>query len=175
MNKKEYSQIYYQANKEKVKKRVKKHYQIHKEELLQYHKNYANTHKEERNLSNRELMRKRRLEIFFLLGNKCSNPLCLVPNGCSDIRCLQIDHVKGHGNLERKKFSYTIGYLRNILDKIKSGSRDYQLLCANCNWIKSWENKERVDCGNFYLKKPVKVIGKLGELKDEAKRERENT
>lgn len=29
------------------------------------------------------------------LGGKCSNPQCLVPNGCSDSRCLQIDHKNG--------------------------------------------------------------------------------
>lgn len=43
--------------------------------------------------------------------------------------------------------------------------------CPNCGstrWIK-WadgQNHTCQKCGNFYLKKPVKVIGKLGELKD---------
>jgi Zn-finger protein len=45
--------------------------------------------------------------------------------------------------------------------------------CGNSRWIK-WadgQNYTCQKCGNFYLKKPVKVIGKLGELKDEKTRE----
>ena len=86
-----------------------------------------------------------RMEIFEFLGNKCSNPNCLVPNGCIDIRCLQIDHVHGGGLREKIKIVGKNGNLqqyRFILRQIKLGSKDYQLLCANCNWIKRYENNE---------------------------------
>jgi hypothetical protein len=33
---------------------------------------------------------------------------------------------------------------RAILREIKAGSKDYQLLCANCNWIKKYEKGEGV-------------------------------
>lgn len=81
-------------------------------------------------------------EIFRLLGNKCSNPNCLIPNRCSDSRCLQIDHVKNNGNLEREKYGFSAKYRRKILEEIKHGSKDYQLLCANCNAIKESERKK---------------------------------
>jgi hypothetical protein len=81
-------------------------------------------------------------EIFELLGDKCSNPKCLVPGGCKDPRCLQIDHVNGNGKKDRIRFGATIQYYRYILKEIQRGSKDYQLLCANCNWIKRVEKKE---------------------------------
>jgi len=83
-----------------------------------------------------------RMEILLLLGNKCSNPNCLVPNGCMDSRCLQIDHVNGGGAKEIRKFHCGASFYLRVIDKIKSGSKDYQLLCANCNWIKRVENGE---------------------------------
>jgi len=76
-------------------------------------------------------------KVFVLLGGKCSNPNCLVPNGCSDPRCLQIDHVHGGGNKERKGRGNEVLYLKILLNP-----EGYQLLCANCNWIKRYENKE---------------------------------
>lgn len=58
--------------------------------------------------------------------------------GFSDPRALQIDHISGGGNQERN----TIGRFA-ICRKIASGDTDgYQILCANCNWIKRSVNNE---------------------------------
>ena len=67
------------------------------------------------------------------LGNKCAH--C----GLSDARVLQVDHVFGGGWREHK----TIGS-HQIFRRVLSGSHDeeYQLLCANCNWIKRAERGE---------------------------------
>ena len=79
----------------------------------------------------------RRAEIFKLLGDKCSNPDCLVPGRCRDLRCLQIDHVNGSGSKERKRFNgHGPSFYKYVIKQIKAGSKKYQLLCANCNWIK---------------------------------------
>jgi hypothetical protein len=72
------------------------------------------------------------------LGDRCSNPACQWLNadgtrGCTDRRCLQIDHVYGGGSQERKTSTGYIILLRVIEDE----DHKYQLLCANCNWIKS--------------------------------------
>ena len=32
--------------------------------------------------------------------------------------------------------------MARYLEIVKDSSRKYQLLCANCNWIKAYENKE---------------------------------
>lgn len=72
-------------------------------------------------------------ELLALLGNKCR---C----GFSDPRALQIDHVNGGGSRERVRFSS--GFYRRVLRLVKSGSAEYQLLCANCNSIKRYEHGE---------------------------------
>lgn len=68
-------------------------------------------------------------EILKLLGGKCVK--------CGYIgRALQIDHINGGGKIEiltvKNKGSY-LTYMQYILNKIKNGSKDYQLLCANHN------------------------------------------
>lgn len=74
-----------------------------------------------------------RMEIIKFLGEKCNN--C----GFSDIRALEIDHVKGNGNQERKEYPVVYTRYKHILTELSKGSVDYQLLCANCNRIKEIE------------------------------------
>lgn len=79
----------------------------------------------------------------FKLRQKAVNSIggCCAKCGFSDIRALQIDHINGDGFVERRnrKQNQWIFY-KNI---IKFGSQGkYQVLCANCNWIKVFENKE---------------------------------
>ena len=61
--------------------------------------------------------------------------------GYNDWRALQIDHIKGGG---RKSFGTkrpsAIYYHNRLLKEIPGVV--YQLLCANCNQIKKYENKE---------------------------------
>ena len=84
---------------------------------------------------------KLRLEIITLLCSKCSNPYNLNHGDfIADVRCLQIDHVNGGGSKLLTKSPYK--EYKRIRDEIKSGSKDYQLLCANCNWIKRRINNE---------------------------------
>lgn len=64
---------------------------------------------------------------------------CCVRCGFSDPRALQIDHKNGGGCKERT----LLGSNRLIFKKIVDGQiEEYQLLCANCNWIKRVENYE---------------------------------
>ena len=134
---------------------MRNYYAKNKEKIREYQRNYTNKHSKENRerakqwrINNREkynantaksahkMILKIRNEIHNLLGSKC------IRCGFSDIRALQIDHVKGYGREERKNFSNYYVYLRYILNEIKSGSKDYQLLCANCNTIKKVENRE---------------------------------
>ena len=64
------------------------------------------------------------------LGNKCK--IC----GFNDIRALQIDHVNGFDKTEGKR------NLQKVYGEILTGSTSYQILCANCNWIKRLTNNE---------------------------------
>lgn len=83
------------------------------------------------------------------LGNKC------VKCGFSDYRALQIDHVHGGGKKDRS-LRNPIKIIREVLvDK----ENKYQLLCANCNWIKIFENREIKPCpkSKFVFRKMAKV------------------
>jgi RNase P/RNase MRP subunit p30 len=94
-----------------------------------YMQKYMMTYpKDKKRSQDRGYHRKLKNEILNLLGGKCE--LCRY-SGIA----LQIDHINDDGSLERKKFinGGNNRYWKNILDKIKSGSKDYQLLCANCN------------------------------------------
>lgn len=77
-----------------------------------------------------------RQEVVRVLGSKCANPDCRWQNedgtiGCTNPVILQVDHVNGGGTKERNALSYPAMYR-----KILNGATGYQLLCANCNWLK---------------------------------------
>ena len=75
-----------------------------------------------------------KLSLFSLLGNKC------VRCGLKDHRVLQIEHINGGGGIDKKKI--TRNYYLVVTERVVSGENKYQLLCANCNWIKRYENDE---------------------------------
>ncbi len=76
----------------------------------------------------------RRDKIIAYLGGKC------VKCGFSDVRALQIDHINGGGSKERKVLKMNEGLFYKKVREDATGK--YQLLCANCNWIKKHENSE---------------------------------
>ena len=57
----------------------------------------------------------------------------------ADVRALQIDHVRSNGAHERR-----IRSQRSIHRRVLTYPEDYQLLCANCNWIKRFDMDEVV-------------------------------
>lgn len=80
---------------------------------------------------------KKKKEIHTALGGIC------LKCGFSDSRALQIDHINGGGYTERKLYpTNPKKYYSDILKSINNNEGKYQLLCANCNWIKRFENNE---------------------------------
>lgn len=98
-----------------------------------YHSLYRKKHAKKRRNYIKKYSYSLRLKIIKLLGNKCIN--C----GFSDWRALQIDHINGGGSKEKKT---TRNYYLIVLENIKTNNSKYQVLCANCNWIKRYENDE---------------------------------
>lgn len=169
---KEYKKKYYRQNRERIANWQKAFYKRNKQRISQYNKHYNETHKKQlskkgkeyREKNREEVIKRRRessrkfkekhgisyqtynnrkikKEIFELLGNKC------VVCGFDDWRALQIDHVKGGGTRHKKLFGKgQRRFYRVILTEIQGGSKDYQLLCANHNWIKRYENGEVPVC-----------------------------
>jgi hypothetical protein len=67
-------------------------------------------------------------ELFSLLGNRC------IVCGYTGL-ALQLDHVNNNGAKDVREFGkgYGTSFYRFVLEKVKSGSKDYQLLCATHN------------------------------------------
>lgn len=96
--------------------------------------NYRKNNRDKIRVYVRRCRLKFRLKAIEKLGGKC------VRCGYSDIRALQIDHVNGGGCEELRLRGYdSHGYHKRV---IEDTTGKYQLLCANCNWIKRYENKE---------------------------------
>ena len=81
----------------------------------------------------RDANRNLRQQTLEKLGSVCV--IC----GFSDYRALQIDHIDGGGSQDRKNIGNRNLFLREVL---KDNNNKYQLLCANCNWIKRFEQNE---------------------------------
>jgi len=124
-------------NKEDAKRYRRIYYLKNKERIIKQTADYHASHKEQTNKSARKSMwimtSNRRERVYKLLSSKCNR--C----GFTDRRALQIDHVHGDGKSDRKKYTSQSLYLKHILEVKGKG---YQILCANCNWIKRHENKE---------------------------------
>ena len=154
----------------KIKKKVnlkefyEKNYKLSIERAkLRYYKTKKIDHKKylkilERNknryikLTSVEKLRKRQREKEFrdrkrlqLLRLICGNDSVICKKcGFDDIRALQIDHVHGGGNKEKQM--HGLGFYNRYELIVKASPNSYQILCANCNWIKRAENGE---CGVY--------------------------
>jgi hypothetical protein len=87
-----------------------------------------------------------RVKLIILLGNHCINPYNIDHSGFeADIdymHCLQIDHVNGNGCQDRKETKDSYMMYRRMYKEVETGSKEYQLLCSNCNWLKRHKNEE---------------------------------
>lgn len=81
--------------------------------------------------TSKKYRRAHRMESLEILGAKC------VRCGFTDVRALQIDHINGGGSVELKG-----SCTHRQLLLIRKNPEKYQILCANCNWIKRSENHE---------------------------------
>jgi len=75
-----------------------------------------------------------RLAVVNLLGAEC------VKCGMRDLRCLQLDHINGGGNTDN--VNRTSSSYNKLLKNPQELFMKLQLLCANCNWIKRYEEHE---------------------------------
>ena len=88
-------------------------------------------------------------KIYDKLGHTCCK--C----GFGDKRALQIDHIFGGGNQEHGEIKNHLKYLKKVLDDT---SGLYQMLCANCNWIKRIEKLEHRKPNPFTSEEIQKIL-----------------
>lgn len=138
------------AYKDKEKEKARRRWRYHKkmnamtkeEKKLFYKKQSQRVKKNEITSYNNKMFsrlyaQKIRKEALEALGGKC------VRCGFNDRRALQIDHIGGHGAKDiQGNGGYNSIYLRKVIKSFLVGEGIYQLLCANCNWIKRSENNE---------------------------------
>lgn len=128
---------YYDKTAETRRQQSRDYYEANKPEVLRKgrirQKVYYKNNKEARSRYNIGLWQRLKQETFSALGGA----VC-VRCGFKDIRALQIDHLNGGGMKHMKSFSSNKTYLRYV----RENSSLFQVLCANCNWIKVSENRE---------------------------------
>lgn len=84
--------------------------------------------------SQNEWQKRIRMAALKILGDKCSK--C----GFDDYRVLQIDHILGGGSKDRQ--IATRNFNKIVIESALKNEGKYQILCANCNWIKRYERNE---------------------------------
>ena len=140
MDTKEYNKKYYIKNREKILLKNNKYNNDNKDNLSIKKKDWIINNptraKEINKKKGNKYNRKLRVKIIDMMGGKC------VHCGFDDYRALQIDHVEGDGTKERKIYNNRSLYYKLIIIDLDNNGNKYQLLCANCNWIKRVENNE---------------------------------
>jgi predicted Zn-ribbon and HTH transcriptional regulator len=133
--KKEWQKAYNLTHVEENRKKVREYYLRHREKVLKRQNDrYLENSKDPefrkalslRNINSRIIRRKAILD--FLDNGKCRT--C----GFSDWRALHIDHVNSDGKDERLPE-------HKLYPKVRLQPERYQVLCANCNWIKRYEKE----------------------------------
>lgn len=77
----------------------------------------------------------KRLKVIDYLGGKCAH--C---NYDKDIRALVLDHINSDGKQDRLRLGSRIS--RYYVNNLEEAKLKLQVLCSNCNLIKSFECKE---------------------------------
>lgn len=102
-----------------------------------YSKKYYYDHPGVQKVRRRSYKLKVRRSALKLFGDKCNWPGCK----WKDPRALQIDHINGGGGKENRALGGSFSICLKIL-RMANPYSEYQLLCANHNWVKRDVNKE---------------------------------
>lgn len=85
-------------------------------------------------------------KIFKILGTKC------IKCGFENPRALQVDHINRSGNYQRTvKFNKNLYKYYKYISELSAEElkNNYQVLCANCNWIKRHKYHESIRGKNY--------------------------
>ncbi len=127
---KQKSREYYQTHRESVQKYAKQYRQAHKGKIKEYLRAWRSKYGKEKNLRDTNTRAALKREVYRHYSNgivACANPYGLHLSPFTDMRALNIDHVAGRGKREPHSYYW---YARNNYPP------GFQLLCANCNWLK---------------------------------------
>jgi len=150
---KAYLKEYAKTHADIIKPYQKQYREKHRKQLYLYHKKYTKNNLKKAREYARNWYHKtkdvggvyRRLQNKLLLVKYLWTiaggfPTCL-RCGASNIEVLQGDHINGGGNKELKRFVYTRNMFRYYVKHPKLARHKLQILCANCNLLKSKETR----------------------------------
>lgn len=142
---KEYKKKMYWRHRDRIRVYRKKyeHSEANQRARQKYRTTLSVEQKERIIVCKKENYRDLRNRFIDALGAKCASPDCLVPNGCTDRRCLQIDHINGDGYIFRKNGLGSSQIIYKYINHLDEAKKIFQVLCANCNWIKRFVNNEQ--------------------------------
>lgn len=123
------------------------HYYRNREMIIERNSKYAKANPEANYKARKTYYQKRRDDAFEALGGALCNKC-----GFTDKRALQFDHINGGGSKHIRSFTTVNKYRQYIIDNPDL----FQVLCANCNWIKVSENNERRKDGVYQQSKGSK-------------------
>lgn len=112
-----------------------------REEKTAYMREWGKRNRDKQYSYQRTARKKLREQVANLLGRQC------IGCGFDDERALQIDHKDGGGNAHFSTFKKK-GGREAFLKAVLAEPGKFQILCANCNWIKRHEKKEGVGFGS---------------------------
>lgn len=128
---------WYYNNLDKVRAHSQRYYRENKDIILAksrtYSKIYYQGNKDRVRAKNGRHWQELKSRAYAVLGGA----VC-VRCGFKDPRALQIDHINGGGRKHLASFTSNKKYLKYVTEN----PAEFQILCANCNWIKITENKE---------------------------------
>ena len=130
---------YKESHKEELRQKQVEYYRANRDKRIASSKASRLRHPDHKIRNRQRLQRIRiskRKAVIEALGGKCTK--C---GYCADWRAFQIDHINGGGNKFRQGKTPKQQY-EDIIEDIKNNSGKYQLLCANCNQIKRYDEKE---------------------------------
>lgn len=129
---------YYLENREKESLAYKVYYRSHLDKLRATARNYWKRHKQEKKEYDKQYNEQMKNDVIRHYSHgtmKCAK--C----GFSDIRALQLDHIKGNGKKDRESHR-GVGVTYYVWLRTQNYPESLQVLCANCNIIKAIENHE---------------------------------
>lgn len=134
MDKKEHHRLWKQEWRRKNPDKVIANRVKHTAYMREYFKTYYPKNQKRISKYQREIRQERLKFVIDFFGGKC------IRCGFSDIRALQMDHTLGRNGEKR------LGNIDSRYSFVKTFPEEakvkYQLLCANCNFIKREENGE---------------------------------
>lgn len=135
---KEWHKLYCEKNKQKIRQSKKLYYEKHRDVLKQKRLQYYKKNREINQLYMRKYSKNLRVKIRSIIL-WYFNYHCSKCGYNADSRALQLDHINGGGSQEQREIGpISAHYYRNPQELFEK----FQLLCANCNYIKRHENDE---------------------------------